>query len=82
MRIIRFIDDQGTERWGYDRQGNSAALQAHDPLGGLSPTDARSQVSQLLAPVVPRAILCIGLLELSIDVIGTLRSPVVAAESN
>lgn len=61
MRIIRFLDDQGTQRWGCDHQGDTAALLVGDLIHGLEPTDARAPVSRLLAPVVPRAILCIGL---------------------
>lgn len=69
MRIIRFWDDQGTERWGHDQQGDSAALLEGDPLDGIRPVPVpgagpgagRAKVARLLAPVKPRAILCIGL---------------------
>jgi len=61
MRIIRFEDEHGTEHWGCDHDGESADLLVGEPLDGLRLAGGRAAVVRLLAPVVPRAILCIGL---------------------
>jgi 2-keto-4-pentenoate hydratase/2-oxohepta-3-ene-1,7-dioic acid hydratase in catechol pathway len=61
MRIIRFVDDQGTERWGHEYDGDTAANLTGTLLEGLSPAAGRVRVARLLAPLEPRAILCIGL---------------------
>jgi 2-keto-4-pentenoate hydratase/2-oxohepta-3-ene-1,7-dioic acid hydratase in catechol pathway len=73
MRIIRFVDDHGNERWGHDLHDNTAAPLEGELLTGLRPSTSagtgasagmgpgRVPVARLLAPVVPRAILCVGL---------------------
>jgi len=61
MRIIRFVDDHDIERWGHDLHDDTAALLEGEVLTGLRPGTGRAPVARLLAPVEPRAILCIGL---------------------
>jgi 2-keto-4-pentenoate hydratase/2-oxohepta-3-ene-1,7-dioic acid hydratase in catechol pathway len=63
MRILRFVDDSGKVRLGCDyRPGDqSASLLEGALFGELTDTGARASVTRLLAPLEPRAILCIGL---------------------
>lgn len=61
--IVRFIDTNGATRCGQrDDESTSVRLvENDDPLGSLRFTGERATVKQLLAPVVPSQILCIGL---------------------
>lgn len=69
MRIIRFMDVQGRIAYGTkENEGEAEVLQgdpfvapASGPGSGLKPTGERRKVAKLLAPLDPRAILCIGL---------------------
>ncbi len=68
MKIIRFIDQNDTHCYGHDFQSGSAVLlegelnlAADRPLGGLVESSKRVVVEKILAPLVPAAILCIGL---------------------
>lgn len=61
MRFIRFVDDQGNAHFGCDYvEGNARVLEGSWP-DDLRQTDQRLRVQKLLAPIEPRAILCIGL---------------------
>jgi 2-keto-4-pentenoate hydratase/2-oxohepta-3-ene-1,7-dioic acid hydratase in catechol pathway len=60
MKIIRFLDSQGQVRYG-SLQADGSALALSGSLFDLRPTDERTDVAKLLAPVVPTAIFGIGL---------------------
>ena len=61
MRIVRFEDDGGRISYGTDVEENSAVRLTGDIYGTLAKTDQRVQIRKWLSPVVPTAILCIGL---------------------
>lgn len=61
MHIIRFKDPQGTIHTGCDLQGSTAAVITGDLFGDHSISRDRVEVKTLLAPIMPSAILCIGL---------------------
>ena len=61
MRIIRFIDETGQQRFGKDFGNGQATLLAGDAITDLKETDQICKVKKLLAPVVPPAIIGIGL---------------------
>lgn len=61
MRLIRFLDDHGTPVYGELRADGQAVVLAGDPFTQLVPTDRITTPGRLLAPVIPRQILCIGL---------------------
>ncbi|MBI4607024.1 MAG: fumarylacetoacetate hydrolase family protein [Planctomycetes bacterium] len=62
MHIIRFLDPQGRERCGQRVADEpSARLIEGDLFGPWRVTGETARVAKLLAPVQPRAILCIGL---------------------
>ena len=61
MRIIRFIDDAGQQRFGKDFANGEASLLEGDLLTGVVETDQTCKVKKLLAPIVPPAIIGIGL---------------------
>lgn len=61
MKIIRFIDDHGVTRYGIPLEEQAATVLEGDPLHGLIPTEQVAAIHQHLAPIEPRAILCIGL---------------------
>lgn len=61
MRIIRFIDEDGQQRFGQAPESGKAMLLEGDLISGLTQTDDTVKVKKLLAPVAPPAILCIGL---------------------
>ncbi|MBF0201683.1 MAG: fumarylacetoacetate hydrolase family protein [Desulfamplus sp.] len=63
MRFIRFIDESGNILTGCDYDGTTASLVSHgaDFFNGYELVGKREKVSTLLCPVLPRAILCIGL---------------------
>ncbi|HSH13749.1 MAG TPA: fumarylacetoacetate hydrolase family protein, partial [Desulfurivibrionaceae bacterium] len=62
MRWYRFLDHQEQIRYGRDLAAdNSIQLLQGDPFTALTDSGRRMSVQQLLAPVEPRAILCIGL---------------------
>lgn len=61
MQIIRFLDESGTEQYGQRVDDKSAKLIDGDIFGSYEVTDRAASVVKLLAPVVPKAIFCIGL---------------------
>ncbi|HVR74168.1 MAG TPA: fumarylacetoacetate hydrolase family protein, partial [Planctomycetota bacterium] len=61
MHIIRFLDPHGREHYGQRIDDHSAKVIEGDILGSSSVTSETAVVAKLLAPIVPRAILCIGL---------------------
>ncbi len=61
MRLIRFLDSVGQILFGVD-QGNSTALRIEgDVLANYTVTHQVVAIRKLLVPIVPPAILCIGL---------------------
>ena len=61
MQIIRFKDSRGYVQTGCDFDGHTAAIITGDLFDRPIATDTRAEVAQLLAPIDPRAIFCIGL---------------------
>ncbi|MEJ2691008.1 MAG: fumarylacetoacetate hydrolase family protein [Deltaproteobacteria bacterium] len=62
MKWYRFIDHQRKIRYGRDLTAdNTIHLLQGDPVAGFEDSGRRATVQKLLAPIEPRAILCIGL---------------------
>lgn len=61
MRILRFIDENKQIRYGYNYNNGLATILEGDLFTGLKDTGEKAGVMKWLAPVVPSAILCIGL---------------------
>ena len=61
MRIVRFIDEDGQERYGQNFGKDTATLLEGDLITGLAATDQTCHVKKVLAPLVPAAIFGIGL---------------------
>ena len=61
MRLIRFIDEGGHQRFGQAFENGQAMLLEGDLITGWNQTNKIVRVKKLLAPVAPPAILCIGL---------------------
>ena len=62
MKWYRFLDSQGEICYGRDLVAdNSVHLLQGDPFDSLEDSGQRVAIKKLLAPVEPRAILCIGL---------------------
>lgn len=61
MKLIRYINPQGQVSGGILREAGQAERLASDDFLHLQPTGIIEKVERLLAPVVPRQILCIGL---------------------
>jgi 2-keto-4-pentenoate hydratase/2-oxohepta-3-ene-1,7-dioic acid hydratase in catechol pathway len=61
MKIIRYLDPEGRICLGSLEADGSAREIEGDLFGDFLPTPARADVKQLLAPIAPVAILCIGL---------------------
>ena len=61
MRIVRFIDEAGQQRFGQNFRNGEATLLEGDLITGLVKTDKICRVKKLLAPVMPPAIFGIGL---------------------
>lgn len=61
MKIIRFLDNDGSEKYGCRHEDGSATLIDGDIYGDFRDTGTAATVSKLLAPVHPTDILCIGL---------------------
>ncbi|MEO8204639.1 MAG: fumarylacetoacetate hydrolase family protein [Chthoniobacterales bacterium] len=61
MKIIRYKDSKGTIHYGsQNNDGNSVRIEG-DIFGTYKATDEKADVAKLLAPLMPTAILCIGL---------------------
>jgi 2-keto-4-pentenoate hydratase/2-oxohepta-3-ene-1,7-dioic acid hydratase in catechol pathway len=61
MKIIRFVDETGTVRFGVPAAPGKATLLKKDPFLSLELGDREVTIRKLLAPVQPSSILCIGL---------------------
>jgi len=61
MKIIRYQDHQGNEHYGALQADGTSDHLSGNPFTGLTPTGAKAEVAKLLAPIDPKAILCIGL---------------------
>ena len=61
MKIIRFIDATGQQRYGEAIDQGHARLISGDLFGAYELTDETTVVQKLLAPVWPPSILCVGL---------------------
>jgi 2-keto-4-pentenoate hydratase/2-oxohepta-3-ene-1,7-dioic acid hydratase in catechol pathway len=61
MRIVRFLDEEGKECYGYDFREGHATLLKGDSVPQLQDKGTLVSVKKLLAPLQPVAILCIGL---------------------
>lgn len=61
MRIIRFIDDTGTVRFGHQLDADFADVLSDSPLAGGQPTGEHATIQKILCPIEPPAIYCIGL---------------------
>ena len=61
MRIIRYQDRQGAVHFAAQQADGSALKLAGDIFASPKLTDERVAVAKLLAPIEPRAIICIGL---------------------
>ena len=60
MKIIRFLS-AGREHFGRLHEDGRTTLLEGDLFAGLHDTGAPATVDKLLAPLVPRDILCVGL---------------------
>ncbi len=61
MKIIRFLDESGQIRYGCEAEGGKARLLKGDPFFSLETDEREVEVRQVLAPIQPSSILCIGL---------------------
>ncbi|MFQ5757778.1 MAG: fumarylacetoacetate hydrolase family protein [Acidiferrobacterales bacterium] len=61
MKIIRFLDTSGQERFGERVDEHTVRLITGDIFGGFRVTDETTAAKKLLAPIVPSTIFCIGL---------------------
>ncbi|MDX1934279.1 MAG: fumarylacetoacetate hydrolase family protein [Capsulimonadales bacterium] len=61
MRIIRYQDAMGVVGFAADRGDGTARVVEGDLFGEFTVTEAVAQVTRVLAPIVPTAILCTGM---------------------
>ncbi len=61
MRIIRFLDQEGRIHFGQLREEGVADVLEGDLFSGIKLCGSTARVAKLLVPLVPSAILCIGL---------------------
>lgn len=61
MKILRYLDPNGTTHYGEQKPDGSTLRLTGDPYSGLQSTGETARVAKQLAPIEPRAILCIGL---------------------
>ncbi|MFQ5937089.1 MAG: fumarylacetoacetate hydrolase family protein [Acidiferrobacterales bacterium] len=61
MKIIRFLDPSGEERYGEMLDERNACLIDGHIFESLCATEETVRIEKLLAPVVPASILCVGL---------------------
>tara|TARA_B100001123_G_scaffold367571_1_gene427957 strand:- start:2824 stop:3624 length:801 start_codon:yes stop_codon:yes gene_type:complete len=60
MKIIRYLDSNGNENYGAEKNGQNYRLEG-DIYANPTITEELSDVAKLLAPISPEIILCIGL---------------------
>jgi len=60
MKIIRYKDGNGSTHHGVEKKGSYFKISG-DIYGDFNVTDEAADVSKLLAPIEPTAILCVGL---------------------
>ena len=61
MKIVRYLDSQSRVLYGAQEPDGAARTIRGDIFGSFEVTQERADISKLLSPVDPRAILCIGL---------------------
>ncbi len=61
MYLLRYLDSKGLVQYGAELPGGCLRRVEGDIFGDFAVTDAPADVAQLLAPVAPTQILCIGL---------------------
>lgn len=61
MKIVRFLDPGGIARVGVEHDNTTTTLLDGDLFGTYSDSGIAADVTKRLAPVVPSAIMCIGL---------------------
>jgi 2-keto-4-pentenoate hydratase/2-oxohepta-3-ene-1,7-dioic acid hydratase in catechol pathway len=61
VRIIRFLDENDNICLGHNYENGSVVMLAGELFGDLKDTGRKVNVKKLLAPLLPSAILCIGL---------------------
>lgn len=61
MRLVRYIDSSGSQHYGRQQPDGAVTRVEGDLFGALSDSGKKADVKKLLAPLVPRDILCIGL---------------------
>ncbi len=61
MKIIRYLDSQGTQQTGLINADGGMERAEGDIYNLLRPTGQRADVRKLLAPIQPSSIICIGL---------------------
>jgi 2-keto-4-pentenoate hydratase/2-oxohepta-3-ene-1,7-dioic acid hydratase in catechol pathway len=61
MRLIRFVDPEGTVWFGTNWEGEEAEVLTGGPSHRLRATGQRARVDRLLAPIAPPNIYCVGL---------------------
>ncbi len=61
MNIIRYLDSNGRAHYGSEQPDGSALRIEGDIYGDYVVTTQPAEITQLLAPIVPAQILCIGL---------------------
>lgn len=61
MKIIRFIDETGTTRFGTPTNAGKVITLKESPFQSLELGNHEAKINRLLAPIEPKSILCIGL---------------------
>lgn len=61
MKIIRYLDSKNNIRFGAEQEDGKILELSGDLFGDLQLTNQTADLKKLLAPLVPTAILCIGL---------------------
>lgn len=61
MKLCRFIDNNGKIRTGAEPDGGTAEEAVENSEGGFTLTGRQIEIRSFLAPVLPPAVLCIGL---------------------
>ena len=61
MKIIRFLDSRGKIQFGCNYKDGLANLLSNDPIDNGRYTERKTEVNKILAPIIPRTIIGIGL---------------------